>query len=79
MNFVRDLGTNGLNPLKKYVLKVDNRNATKRCEMCPKLRINTLEFTSFTPFFGCFYSLLRTCESLLGNNFYIKAIFFVVR
>ena len=51
MNFVRDLGTNGLNPLKKHVLKVDNRNATKRCEICPKLRINTSELTSFSCFF----------------------------
>ena len=36
-------------PADIYLLKVDNRNTRKRCEICSKLTIKTPD-TSFTPY-----------------------------
>ena len=46
---------------KKYSLKVCNRNAKKRCEICEKLTVET----------ALFYCLLLTCLTLCSSVFQV--------
>ena len=61
-------------PANIYLFKVNNRNTTKRREICSELTIEILavfivNFEHISHFFWCFYCRLRSRKYLLANHF----------
>ena len=68
----------GWDPLNMYLFNVISKNARKRCRICPKLTINTVEscsgvlivnFKHISHFFNCFCCCVWKGKCLSGTSF----------